>query len=71
MYTTPSWPPLPLPECNNAAAGTALAHGVTAAVIRSPAFAEDMADARAEVDAVRASGLTSPACAAERRALSQ
>lgn len=55
----------------DAALATTLAHGVVAAVTRSPAFAEDMADARAEIDAVRASGLTSPACAAERRALAQ
>lgn len=55
----------------DATAGAALAHSVTAAVIRSPAFAEDMAAARAEIAAVRASGLTSPACAAERRALAQ
>lgn len=54
-----------------AASAAALAHGVTAAVMRSPAFVEDMAEARAEIDAVRASGLTSPACAAERRALGQ
>lgn len=55
----------------DAASTTALAHSVVAAVTRSPAFAQDMADARAEVAAVRASGLTSPACAAERRALAQ
>jgi acid phosphatase (class A) len=55
----------------DAASATALAHGTVAAVTRSPAFAEDMAAARAEVAAVRASGLTSPACAAERRALAQ
>lgn len=40
-------------------------------VAETPAFAEDMLQAQAEIDAVRASGLTSPACAAERRALSQ
>lgn len=55
----------------DAASAAALAHGVTAAVMRSPAFAEDMAEARAEIATVRASGLTSPACAAERRALAQ
>ena len=55
----------------DAAAATALAHGVVAAVTRAPAFAEDMAEARAEINTVRASGLTSPACAAERRALAQ
>ena len=55
----------------DAASATALAHGVVAAVMRAPAFAEDMADAQAEIDAVRASGLTSPACAAERLALNQ
>lgn len=53
----------------DAAAASVLAHEVVAAVIRSPAFAEDMVEARAEIDPVRASGLTSPACAAERRAL--
>lgn len=55
----------------DAAAASALAHSVVAAVARSPAFAGDMAAARAEIDAVRASGLTSPACAAERLALAQ
>lgn len=55
----------------DAATASSLAHGVTAAVMRSPAFVEDMAEARAEVDAVRASSLTSPGCAAERRALAQ
>ena len=60
-----------LSTSEDAASADALAHGVTAAVMRSPAFAEDMAEARAEVGAVRASGLGSPACAAERRALNQ
>lgn len=55
----------------DAASAAALAHGVTAAVMRSPAFAEDLVEARAEIAAVRTSGLTSPACAAERRALAQ
>lgn len=53
----------------DAATGTALAHSVVAAVTRSPAFAEDRTEAQREIDVVRASGLTSPACAAERRAL--
>lgn len=55
----------------DAASATALAHGVTAAVLRSPAIAEDLTGARAEIEAVRTAGLTSPACAAERRALAQ
>lgn len=55
----------------DAAAATGLALAVVATVSRSSSFTEDMTVARAEVDAVRASGLTSPACAAERRALAQ
>ena len=35
----------------------------------SPGFAADLEAARTELDAARAEGLTSPACAAERRAL--
>lgn len=54
-----------------AATASSLAHAVTATVTHTPVFVEDMAEARAEIDAVRASGLTSPACAAERRALNQ
>ncbi|MEJ6791101.1 PA-phosphatase [Brevundimonas sp. BR2-1] len=37
----------------------------------SPAFADDLEAARAEVAAARAEGLTSPGCAAERRAFAQ
>lgn len=55
----------------DAAAATDLARGVWAAVTHSPAFNEDLVEAQAEIDAVRALGLTSPACAAERRALAQ
>jgi acid phosphatase (class A) len=50
--------------------GTALGQRLFAAE-RSPAFAADLEAARAEVAAARAEGLTSPGCAAERRAFAQ
>ena len=40
-----------------------------ATISRSPEFQADLEVARTEIDAARAEGLTSPACAAERRAL--
>ena len=55
----------------DAGSATALAHAVVARAAETPGFAGDMNEARAEIETVRASGLTSPACAAERRALSQ
>lgn len=55
----------------DAGSAAALAQAVVASAAETPAFGQDMTDARAEIDAVRGSGLTSPACAAERRALSQ
>ena len=53
----------------DAADGAALGHAVFTAVSTTPDFVADIATARSEIDAVRASSLTSPACAAERRAL--
>lgn len=50
-------------------AGAALGVSLYAAEAGSPAFAADVEAAKAEVAAARAEGLTSPSCAAERRAL--
>ncbi|NBB52794.1 hypothetical protein GVN24_31415 [Rhizobium sp. CRIBSB] len=49
--------------------GAALGLGVLQAASATPDFIRDLAEARTEVEAARASALTSPACAAERRAL--
>lgn len=50
-------------------AGTALGEGVAQAILASPTFPADAAQAREEIAAARAAGRTSPACAAERAAL--
>lgn len=60
-----------LSSAEEAGSALVLSLAVVDRAAQTPAFVEDMADARAEIDAVRASGLTSPACAAERRALNQ
>lgn len=52
-------------------AGQALAMSLYNATIAQAEFAADLAAARLEVAAARAEGLTSPACASERLALSQ
>lgn len=51
------------------AAGEALGAAVAARIVASPAFRADVAGARAEIHAARATGLTNPGCAAERAAL--
>jgi acid phosphatase (class A) len=48
-----------------------LGRAVYAAASATPGFAADLEAARAEIRAARAEHLTSPACAAERLALSQ
>ncbi len=52
------------------AAGEALGQAVFDDIAATPAFVEDAEVARQELDRARAAGLTSPACAAERAALS-
>lgn len=54
---------------SDVAAGEVLGKAVFDAAAATPAFDADLAAARAELAAVRATGLTSPACAAERLAL--
>lgn len=49
--------------------GLRLGQAVYARAMASPAFQPDLEAARAELASARAEGLTSPACAAERRAL--
>lgn len=49
--------------------GAEIGRAVYARAAETPAFAADLAAAQAEVAAARAEGLTSPGCAAERRAL--
>lgn len=51
------------------AAGEALGAAVAARIEATPAFQADLAGARAEIAAARATGLTNPGCAAERAAL--
>ncbi len=51
--------------------GAVLGQRLYAAEAGSPGFAADLEAARAEVAAARAEGLTSPGCAAERRAFAQ
>lgn len=51
------------------APGEALGRAVVAEAVASPAFQADLLEARAEIATARATGLTSPACAAERAAL--
>lgn len=55
----------------DAAQAMVLGQAVVDAAARTPDFEADMTAARAEIATVRASGLTSPACPAERRALAQ
>jgi acid phosphatase (class A) len=50
-------------------AGAALGERVAQAILASPTFPADAAQAREEIAAARAAGRTSPACAAERAAL--
>ncbi len=54
---------------SDAAAGEALGGAVFAEIAATPAFQADVAAARGEIAAARASGLTNPGCAAERAAL--
>jgi acid phosphatase (class A) len=54
---------------SDVADGHRLGLAVHEAAAASPEFATDLETARAELAAARAEGLTSPACAAERRAL--
>jgi acid phosphatase (class A) len=56
---------------SDVAAAEALGRAVYAAASATPGFAADLEAARAEIRAARAEHLTSPACAAERLALSQ
>jgi acid phosphatase (class A) len=51
------------------AAGDALGRAVYAQIAATPAFRSDLVAARAELAAVKATGLTNPGCAAERAAL--
>ncbi|WGM46134.1 Major phosphate-irrepressible acid phosphatase [Brevundimonas sp. NIBR10] len=53
----------------DAAAGEVLGRAVFAQIAATPAFQADLEAARAELAAVRATGLTNPGCAAERAAL--
>jgi len=53
----------------DAEVGEDLGIAVAKAIVASPAFQADRAEARAELDAARSAGLTNPACAAERSAL--
>ena len=50
-------------------AGQSIGRDVFRAALQTPGFSADLEAARAELAAARAEGLTSPACAAERRAL--
>lgn len=54
---------------SDVAAGAEVGRTVFAQVATTPEFIADARAARAEIDAARASGLTNPGCAAERRAL--
>ena len=54
---------------SDVAAGALAGEALYATLGHEPEFAADVEAARAEVAAARAEGLTSPACAAERRAL--
>ncbi len=60
-----------LSSAEEAGSALVLSLAVVDSAAQTPAFAQDLLRAQAEIDAVRASGLTSPACAAERRALGQ
>lgn len=59
-----------LADADQTVAGAALGLAVLQSASATADFADDLNSARAEVEAARASALTSPACAAERRALS-
>lgn len=54
---------------SDVAAGEAIGRQVAAQAVAGPAFQADMAEARVELAAARATGLTNPGCAAERAAL--
>ncbi|MET4682267.1 phosphatase PAP2 family protein [Brevundimonas faecalis] len=54
---------------SDVATGETLGKSVFAAAVGTPGFADDLAAARLELAAVRATGLTSPGCASERLAL--
>ena len=54
---------------SDVAAGEALGRAVMAEIVAAPAFQTDVAAARAEIEAARATGRTNPGCAAERAAL--
>ena len=54
---------------SDVAAGEAVGRAVVAELIATPAFQRDLPAARAEIEAARATGRTSPGCAAERLAL--
>lgn len=58
-----------LADADQTVAGAALGLAVLQSASATADFADDLNSARAEVEAARASALTSPACAAERRAL--
>lgn len=54
---------------SDAAAGEAAGQATFDAIAATPAFQADISEARTEIAAVRATGLTHPGCAAERAAL--
>ncbi len=54
---------------SDVAAGEALGRAVMVEITAGPAFQADVAAARAEIEAARATGRTNPGCAAERAAL--
>lgn len=54
---------------SDVAAGETLGRSVFAAAAQAPGFDQDLAAARVELAAIRATGLTHPGCAAERAAL--
>lgn len=54
---------------SDVAAAEALGRAVAAQIAATPAFQTDVAAARAEIEAARATGRTNPGCAAERAAL--
>lgn len=54
---------------SDVAAGAALGLAVMAEIAATPAFQAEVAAARAEIEAARATGRTNPGCAAERAAL--
>jgi acid phosphatase (class A) len=54
---------------SDVAAGEAIGRAVVARIVATPAFADDLPAARAELAQARASGRTNPGCAAERAAL--